>query len=223
MFDLLLKVIVLGIGSTVSPVIFGVIISLLAGKHYPKQRALACLGGAVLTALIISIAGWAIGGDVLNLGAGFTSGLRYFDILLGTMFLLFALSSLVARREKKPHEIIAEEKAQSPRLVKWFVVGFILNITNFDAVLLYFTEVKEIFQAGTAFAAQLLLDLLGGLFFVLPSLLPILVYITMQERAERVLKPIGVFLEKYGRYPVAVIFLVFGAYLLYRGLTNLSL
>ncbi len=218
MLDLLFKVILLGIASTVSPVIFGVILSLLAAKHYPKQRALACFAGGVLTVLIISSAGWAIGSDALSFGDGFSHYLGYVDILLGVLFIIFAVSSLIAKKEKKPKGLKTDEKTALPHLKKWFAIGFLLNITNFDAVLLFFTEAREIFQASILFLDKLLLLILGSLFFLLPALLPILVYITMPKKSEQILKPIGKIMEKYGKYLVAVIFLAFGVYLLYRGI-----
>jgi len=211
MLDLLFKVIALGIASTISPVVFGLILALLAGK-YPKQRALAFLLGAILSALIVISAGYLIGINGIP-GVEFTNELSYIDIVLGVLFILFGILSLVSKMDKKTRIDV-----HSSNLFRWFIISFVINITNFDAVLLLFTESKEIFQSSIIHMYKFSLVSLGAIFYILPALLPFVVYLTMQKKAERILKPLGTAMKKYGRYIAFVIFLGFGIYLLYRGL-----
>jgi len=210
MLDLLFKVIALGIGSTISPVVFGLILALLAGK-YPEKRSLAFILGAVLSAIIVILAGYEIGIHGIP-GVAFSNELAYVDVGLGVLFVFFGILSLTSKMEK------AKISVHSSNIFRWFAIGFVIDITNFDAVLLLFTESKEIFQSGVLPIYKILLAVLGALFYLLPALLPFIVYLMMKEKAEKILKPLGTAMKKYGKYLAFAIFMIFGIYMLYRGL-----
>ncbi|VVB58630.1 Sap, sulfolipid-1-addressing protein [Candidatus Anstonella stagnisolia] len=212
--DLLFTVTALGIASTLSPGILAIALALLSGKHYPMKRSLAFLAGMLPTVLIIAAAGAGL--------FAFTSASRdsqtsaYIDLAIGALFLLFAILPWVWKGKDASASQIKEAAAPSQHLGRWFLVGFVATITNFDAVLLYFTEVKEIANSSALFLSKLLLSALGALFFLLPALLPILVAIAYPKKAEKMLKPVRALMEKYGNYLVSLIMLAFGAYFLYR-------
>ena len=215
MFELLIKVIPLGIGSTISPVVFGIALTLLGGKHYPKQRILAYLLGAVITVVILAIVGMLIGSGAVAGAALIPSA--SIDILIGFLLIVFGIKSALSKKEEKSDISLGHEKP-SPQLAKWFLIGFIINITNFDAVMLNITAIKEIFEAGIAPAYEIILAVICDLLFLLPILLPLFVYLIMPNTAEKILSPIGAAAEKYGKYILAAIFFVFGVYLLSKGL-----
>ncbi|MBN2477885.1 GAP family protein [Candidatus Micrarchaeota archaeon] len=214
MLDLLLKITALGIGSTVSPVIFGITISLLAENKYPRQRTLAFLCGSIVVAVLLAILGSLFGNVPLILGSEFSKQMLYLDIFLGLLFIFFGIYPLILKKRKQ-HLKIKKEKT-SPALIKWFSISFIVNITNFDAVLLYLTEVREIFQSSFSLFDEISLSIFGGLFFILPVLLPFIAYLLMGKNAKKFLNPFGNLMEKYGQILATVIFLLFGFYFIWR-------
>lgn len=212
MFELLLKVLALGIASAFSPVILGVTVALLARKNRPVLHSLFFLTGGIISAAIILALG-------LIIAAGSSSPVFHpsvtTDLLLGTLFLIFGFSSLLS----KPR---ARDKTEAPKtdlaMFKWLLVGFFLNITNFDAILLYLTAAKEVFEAQLPLMEKAPLALLSTLFFLLPTLLPIALWLLLPGASKKVLAPIGAAMDKYGKYVVAVIFFGFGVYLLSKAL-----
>ncbi len=213
MFELLIKVIPLGIGSMISPLVFGIALTLLGGKHYPKQRTLAYLLGAVLTVVILAFVGMLIGSGAVA-GSGLMPSASV-DILIGFLLIIFGVKILLSKKEGKLDITLGHEKASS-QLVKWFFIGLAVNITNFDAVMLNITAVKEIFESGTGY--EILLTVICDLLFLMPVLLPIFVYLMFPDTAKKILEPIGGAAEKYGKYVLAAIFLIFGVYLLSKGI-----
>ena len=213
MFDLLVKVIPLAIGSTLSPVVFGIALTLLGGKHYPKQRTLAYLLGAVLTVVILAFVGMLI-------GTGAVAGSQLapspsIDILIGFLLIIFGLKTLFSKEKEKSDIALGHEKTSS-QLAKWLFIGFVVNITNFDAVMLNITAIKEIFESGAGY--EILLTVICDVLFLLPILLPLFVYLLMPSTAKKILEPVGSAAEKYGKYILAAIFLIFGIYMLSKGL-----
>lgn len=212
MFDLLVKVIPLGIGSAISPVVFGIALTLLAGKHYPKGRTFAYLLGAVITVAILAFVGMLIGSGSVAGAALIPSA--SIDVLIGFLLIVFGIKALMAKKEKT--DIALGHEKTSPQLAKWLFIGFIVNITNFDAVVLNVTAVKEIFEAGAGH--EILLTVVCDILFLLPVLLPVSVYLLMPGTARKVLEPVGNAAEKYGKYVLAAIFFIFGVYLFSKGL-----
>ncbi len=205
------KVVPLGIASAMSPVVFGIALALLVAKEHTRLRMAAYFAGALVTVIILALVGSAVGSGALE-GAGLPADV---DLLLGILLIVFAVKTGLEKGEKK-RKVNAE--GGPAHLLKWFAIGFVVNITNLDAVLLNLTAVKEIFEAGVGFGYEMGLVAVCDLFFLSPILVPVVVYALMPKAAERVLKPIGASLEKYGRYIVSLIFLIFGIYLISKGL-----
>ncbi|MDD5323297.1 MAG: GAP family protein [Methylococcales bacterium] len=217
MLELLARIIPLSIASAMSPVILGLAISLLAGKNHPEARAISfLLGGAVVALILAGIAfavvAGAASGNVPHIPA-------YVDVVLGALFVAFAAKEALEKEGKRPG---LKKAGKGPALLKWFAISFVANMTNFDAVLLNITAVKEILQAGVGTFHEALLVLVADLFFILPVLLPLAIYAVASERTEKTLAPVGAWMQKYGRYIVAAIFLVFGIYLLWKGFSAVA-
>jgi threonine/homoserine/homoserine lactone efflux protein len=216
MLELSAKVLALAIASAMSPGLLAVAIYLLAGKNSPKARAFAFMMGGVVVALILAGVAFAA---VSEASSGRTPRIpAYIDIALGVLFILFAAKQVLVKEGDAPR---LEEASQKPSLLKWFLIGFIANITNFDAVLLNITAVKEIVEAGVGRFYGLLLISMADLFFILPVLLPLAICVVAPERTEKMLSPVGAWMKKYGRYLVAAIFFIFGVYLLLRANPNI--
>lgn len=211
---LLLSVLMLGIASAASPVIFGITLSLLADKGRGKARAAALLCGGIVSVLAVLAAGAAAGSHLSGYGPEMRAQAKAIDLALAALFIAFAAASVLSRDRHAP----SAGPAQKAGLLKWAAAGFVLNATNLDAVLLLLTEAKEIFQSAAILPEKAALMALGACFFLLPTLLPLAVYSAREKDASRLLEPVGGFMAKYGRWLAAAVFFGFGAYLAWRGL-----
>ena len=214
-YELLVKVVPLAVASTMSPVVFGIAVALLAGKVHQIKRTLAFFLGAIITVIILALIGSFLGGGGADAGIKAFHPSASMDLVLGVLFIAFGIMSVRPSKEKGPK---VEKEGGKAGLAKWFVVGFLTNILNFDAVLLNITAVKEVFQSGIAFGQEIAVTVLCDLFFLLPVLLPLAVYLVYPEKAKKVLEPLGVLMKKYGGYIVMAIFFVFGGYFIMRGM-----
>jgi len=217
MLNLLLEVLSLGAASAISPVIFGVSLSLLGARNYPRQRALSFLAGAVTVIVILAAAGSAIGSGVSAPGKAVTHPSAAIDMLIGFLFVIFGVKSGLPKQGEDKPSIANRREVRSPQLIKWFAVGVALNITNLDAVMFNLTATKEVFQSEIPLIYKTLLTAISDVLFLVPVLLPVLVYLIMPNTAKKVLDPIGVAEQKYGRYVVMIIFLAFGLYMILKG------
>jgi len=213
MLEVFAKVLPLAIASAASPVILGVAIALLSKKNF--GGAAAFLLGGVLVAIILAAAGATIaaGDDKAAESLGYPPSA--FDVAVGALLLLFGINVFFEKPSEKRN---MPDGKGGRHMAKWLAIGFIANITNFDAVLLNVTAVREIFNSGIATAPKLELLAFADFFFLLPALLPVAVYVIAPSAAQRMLSPVGDAMNRYGRYVVGVIFIAFGAYMIMNGI-----
>lgn len=210
--ELFAKILPLAIASAMSPVILGVAVMLLSAKGGNARNAYAFLLGGAVVAAALAIAGYAAGSGVLA-SMGVAHVPATLDIALGIMCVGFAAKGILGKGGGGKRIGGAEGGA-----FKWFAIGLIANATNADAIVLNFTAVREIFREASGLAGQALLLGIADFFFLSPALVPLLAYMAAPKRARRALEPAGAWMERYGRYLVASIFLIFGIYLLRKGL-----
>ncbi|MFA5077705.1 MAG: GAP family protein [Candidatus Micrarchaeia archaeon] len=211
MLELLLKIIPLGIASTLSPGILAVVIAILSSKEKAVEKAVFFAAGSAVAALLIVGFGLFAGGAPTD---GKTAPISSSaDLVLGALLVLFGIASL--RHGQERDGIQRRNKGAGP--LRWFSIAFILNITNFDAVLLLFTAVHQVAQAGVGKIYEMALVSVSSLFFLLPALAPLGMYVLFPGRMKQVLEPVRAKLLKYGGALCAAIFLAFGIYLLLKG------
>lgn len=214
MAELLIKILPLQLATTLSPGIFALTIVLFAKKKYAIGRGLALLLGSILVVIFLSFVGLKTGQSVTTVSTHSRISV-IIDFVLAILFLYFGIRGLIKpdRERKEPAE---ENPAR--HFGKWFVIGFVISITNFDAVLLNFAAAKEIGTASIDLINKITLLFIGVIFFVLPILMPLIFYIILPTLAQKILAPINTFLLKFGRYLVSAIFIIFAVYLIYKGL-----
>jgi len=212
MFDIsvIVSVLLLGLASAISPGLLAIALALLSSKTHQKTKTMAFLLGGILTALLLVF----IGLNIDDISASFS---EFFNptgmgtTILGILMVLFGVYSLIQKNENVKTDISVK-----PDYLRITLIGFLLNITNFDAVLLNFAAIREIDNAKLSLIPKSILILIADLFFISPVLIPLLVYMFYPEKSKKLLEPLGDTMRKYGRYIVAAIFIGFGLYILSR-------
>lgn len=161
MFGLLIKIIPLALASTLSPLILGLTTILLGYKEHPKRKVLALLAGSILAVAILTFLGF-------YLGTNFSGSRNYkyhslVDLIFGAILIIFAVKTLISSSQKEKSR--AETIQDRSQLLKWFILGFIINITNLDAVILYLTQIREIYQASIEIVSKIIINTISILFF----------------------------------------------------------
>jgi len=212
MSGLLVKIIPLDLAATLSPGILALALVLLGSQFRPKLRTLALFLGTLITAIALAFLG-------LNLGQAAPSEIHptlvsaILDLILGAFFIYFGIRTLLMKERQTQ-----SEKNQKPQLAKWFIIGLIISITNFDAVFLLFAASKEVGGSGVNELSKIILLFVNILFFTLPSLLPLIFYLIAPNFAGRILTKVNQFVLKYSKYLIFILFVIFGIYFIYRGL-----
>lgn len=214
MLQLLAKIIPLDLAATLSPGILALALLVLGSKNGQIKKLLAFLAGILLIGIIITCFGFSLG-QASNNGAVENFGEAIVDLFLALIFIVWGIKIIVTK--EKSRRLSAQENIKHP-ILRWFLIGLIIAGTNFDADLLILAAAKE---AGDALVNSFEKWLALGInlfFFTLPVTLPLAVYLLFPRAAEPALAKMNLFVLKYSRYIIFVLFMIFGLYLLVRGL-----
>jgi len=85
-------------------------------------------------------------------------------------------------------------------------------------VFLSFAAAKEVGDAVINYFDKIMLLAVNVLFFVLPIVLPLALYLIFPKFAGRILEKINRVVLKYNRYILFLMFVIFGIYFLSKGL-----
>ena len=191
-------------------------------QNHPKGQVVALAIGAAITLAVI-------GGLVLKSGAALSSqpsgpstlsgGI---DTFLGVLLLALGIKTFLSRNKpkKKTHKNSGKESF-GLLFLRNMGLGAVLAATN-KSMILYFEAAKKAAESGLTFVQQALALSVAGLLYLLPILLPLVIVVISPVRSEKVLERIDKVLVKDGVYIVTVTSLVFGLYLLIRGLSIIA-
>lgn len=213
MTNVLVKIIPLDLASALSPGILALIIVLLASKNHSKAHIFGFFLGSLLVAIGIALFGFTIGNN-FDTDVNPTLSSAIIDFVLGIFFIFYGLKLFFSKEKERN----LDEKEDKLKIFKWFAIGLLISITNFDAVLLSFASAKIVGDAEIDSFAKWILLIINVLFFILPITLPILLKIIFPKIAESVLTKLNVFLKKYAKYIILIMFLVFGLWFMWKGI-----
>lgn len=216
---LLVRMVPLAVGAAVSPTMLAASLLILSSKEHPRSRAVAYLAGAASTVALVGAIAVAAGGAA-HTGSphGPSSVSAGVDVLLGVLLVVVGVRRLV-KQPRESKTISGDKPGTTGRLLAAGAgLGVLLTATNFTSLVFFLAAAKEVADSNLDAAAQALAMSIVGFGFVLPITLPLAVTILLPTASVRILDILNTSMRKYGGYAMPVIAVIFGAYLLYKGL-----
>lgn len=218
---LIAELVPMGIAGAVSPVSVSLLILVLTGRRSPlRNGALLVVGyvGALVVAGVAVLVAFhpSVGTD------GHSTERSTIDILIGALLLLLAVRRLL----KAPSDSAAPpkwmESLDTMAPVRAVVIGAGLLVVNFTTVAIYIPALAEIAKAGLGFSSSAIA--LAVVIALISSTMtaPVVLYAVMRQRAGAILNALRSWLAKHDRAVMTVVLVVFGLYLLLKGLLGLS-
>jgi threonine/homoserine/homoserine lactone efflux protein len=213
MSNLLPKLVIAGLGASVSPVAIILLITVMFRDHARRNSLLYLLGFA-LTLVAIGVVGVTLFNKA---GSGGTSKLdAYIDIILG--FVCLALIPLAIKRKPKPPEEAAGGDLKASRA---FYRGVVAMLINSSTIVIYVAGVHEISKAELGIADAVLALVILTAITLVTLIIPIAIYFISPRRAQKVLNSMRTWLLGHSKVIGIGILIIFGVYLLTKGIINL--
>lgn len=223
----MLNVLVLAIGSAVSPTILAVVIVLL---HRPRpQRLLAAyLIGGMLTSIAIGVAVVTSLNGLDVVSGSSPAADPVVNLTIGSLALLVAFV-LATDRDARFSERRREKQAARPTRDPWservlnhgsapiaFAVGVALNLPG----AFYLVALKDIAQGQEDLASQVLAIVVFNLVMFVLAELPLLGYSFAPEKTQGRVERLNTWMSDHARQIVIAVAATIGLYLIARGLIS---
>jgi hypothetical protein len=224
----LASVLVLGLASMLSPGIFVMTSAILLDRRDPLGRVLTFASAELLVLIPMGLfAGGAaqfidtLGADLSRLFSG------WFDIVAGVLLLIAAVGVWVARRRLE--QLIEHPPVRSRPghkhdygMAAVFGIGIYTMMTNVTSLLPFILAAKDIGRLGFPIPAELLVFAVLLVFPMVPTIVPIVMFVAMGQRATKVTDAVTAALKRYAiPFGVAVALLV-AVWILGRGAVTLG-
>lgn len=214
MSSLVPKLILIGLGASVSPVAVTLLITVMFRDH-PRRNSLLFLLGFTLTLLTIGIAAATV---LRGAGSGGTGNIDgYADIALG--IILLALIPLSLKKKARSSGDAPEEHLKASRA---FYRGIIAMLINTSTLVLYIAGVHEISAAKLSIAKDVLAFAILTLVTLVTLVIPIVIYFTFPRASEQILSRLSAWLFRHMKEIGVAVLLVFGVYLLIKGIVAVA-
>lgn len=228
MSELLRHVVPLALGAAISPAVLTVAVLTLTAKQRPIARGIAFTAGVSAVLAILTAVGLTVMSSVTehpsHTQRAVSDGV---DVVIGLALLALAASTLL--RHQVPVENAPDEDAKAPApapapapertgLGRSFVIGMLVMATNVTTIMLYIPAMKDISKSGVSDTDKALVVVLVMLIVALPAWLPLVVRCVAPGPSTRVLGNLNDAIQRHRRVIVLAVELVFGVYLLVKGL-----
>ncbi|MBN1290063.1 MAG: GAP family protein [Actinobacteria bacterium] len=208
---LILRLVLTGLGAAVSPVAMIALISLMLRKDAKRNSLLFLLG---YTLALMSIGTVLV--YVLHIGSrGGKSMLdSYIDLLLGVLCLALMTYTLLKKGGEKKQD---EEKVL--KASRAFTLGALMMVPNTSTLVIFISGLHLISSSNLSKPNAVLGLILLTFITLITLIIPILLYFIFSEKAEIVLAVTQGWLSKHEKVIGAAVLLIFGVYLVIKGLT----
>jgi len=209
MGSLIPRLIVIGLAASVSPVAVMILITVLS-KENARRNSLLWLLGFTLTLIALGFAGVYI---LQAGGSGGTSKIdAYIDIALGALCLVVIPFDLLRKKDGGP-------KVESDMSVKGaFALGCISMVVNTSTFIIFVSGLHVISSSNLKTYEDVISLGILTLFTLTTVLVPIAIYFVFPSKSEKALASFQGWLMKHRKVIGAAILLIFGVYLLVKGI-----
>jgi hypothetical protein len=219
---LLAEAVPLALGAAVSPVTLLAMTAILSGAR-PVIRGMAFTAGvALVTALALGLGVLVI--DVTGYTEGATRGplgSPVARIIVGLLLVVFAGYVMLRRRAGSGGRIAQLLENPATSTPRFFAIGIGVMVVNISSLVLLLAVINRVAQADVRLGSAAVVLVIVELIVILPAGVPLLAAGLGGERARMAIRQAGGFLDRYGRYIVGTMLVVFGTQHLLEGLAGL--
>ena len=221
MGSLISHVLPLALGAAVSPTIMTLSVLVLSGPHGKARQAVFTAVNVGLMSVIAIVGGSVLAHAATRHRSGKVhTASAVIDITLGVVLLL-----LLAREHWAPAQDTEKTQAAKAAVepgvapLRYVGLGIALTISNFTTLALFLPALKEIGISRQPRINELIAGAMLVIIATVTSWGPLLLSVIAPRPAESILSAINRFTTTYKQQIVQVVLLVFGVYLLVKGLT----
>jgi hypothetical protein len=197
------------------------IVLVLSMPVSPRARAWAAVGGCVVAMLALTVAA-PLAAQALH--AVRPVEMEWADVGFGALLLVLALRTSLRKHDattRAKKRTPAGGAAVGPRLAEFALFGVVLIATDFSSTILYLAAMKEIGLAHISTAEGIAVLAIPFIAVLVPAIVPTAASTFAPQQTDKGLKRVSAWTGAHSKAITVAICLIFGAYLLAKGLLPL--
>ena len=208
----------LALGAAISPTILTIGIIILAGQHGRARMTIFAVVNIVLMTAI-AVIGLKVFAHAVNSNSkdSVSAASAAVDIVLGVVLILLGIRTWYHGESEKTDKPKDTDSALHP--VRYVLLAAAFTLTNFTTLILYGPALKTIALAKLPSGDEILITAVLIVIVTITAWMPLLASVIAPKPAGRVLDAVNTFTTVHRRAISIAVLLVFGVYLLVKGLT----
>lgn len=219
MGDLCSKVLPLALGAAISPTALTVAVLTLSSSKRPVARGAAFAAGFVTVLIASIVLGLAFLGRVNDDPTHRSSAVTdTVDVVIGFVLLILAVRAVVRRKTGDDGDTPKQPRERNVGLPSSFLLGMAMMVTNITTIVLLLPALKDIDRSHVSTSSKALVVVVTVLITSLPATAPLLVRVVAPGPSVRLLSDLNRFIAQHEHSIIVGVEVVFGVYLLAKGL-----
>jgi len=221
MSDLMSHILPLAAGAAISPTILTLSVLVLSGPHGKARQTIFSAVNIGLMSLIAVFGANALRHVSSHRGGGNHATTEAIYVTLGIVLVLLAIREHF-QPAKDTEKAQADSAAQGTGLspLRYASLGVVMTATNFTTLALFIPALHEIAVSTASSSDRVIAGLILVVIATVTAWVPLLATVIAPGPAKRALSAIHDFTTKYKHQIVEVVLLVFGVYMITKGLTR---
>ena len=221
MDSLLATVIPLSLGAIVSPTVLAAVVLVLSMPVAPRARAWAMVFGATAALVALTVAAPYAAQAMRSVNP---LTMHWVDVAFGVVLLGLALRAGLRKHDAThtaKHKAPAEDSTKRPRLPEFALFGIALLATDLSSTVLYLAALKAIGDSHLPDVQQLAVVAIPFFAVLAPAIVPTFLSTVAPKKSDALLKKVAAWTGAHSKAITVTICVVFGVWLLAKGLPPL--
>lgn len=210
----------LAAGAAISPTILTLSVLILSGPHGKARQAIFTAVNVGIMILLAILGTKLLTHVAAHKGGGSHAATEGIYVTLGIVMILLAIKERFRPSSESDDETPKESTAKGVSPAKYASLGVVMTVTNFTTLALFIPALREIAVSKVPDGDKLLAGAILVTMATLTAWLPLLGTVLLPKSAAKVLSAVHDFTTNYKHQIVETVLLVFGVYMLFKGLNS---
>jgi hypothetical protein len=224
LISLLSDIVPIALVAAISPTTFTLVILLLSLSRKPKTSGLGFLAGSLIVMFVAVLLGFLAAEGVYFATGGNLSPLQgWVDLLIGIILLVFAIKISI-KNGNNPINIgkSQKERSKTSEFGSSMLLAMGIFAMNIITTILVLFASSIITISSVNWIGKIISIILLVFIALLMVEIPIFICFLVPRRANKILSKLNSWIERYGQYLTGGLLLIFGFYLIFKGLEILN-
>ncbi len=226
---LLIQIIPLAWAAAVSPTALSLFLVMMSLTDNPRLAGFSFYAGAIVVLLLTVFIGIFLGNSLTTTGHSDPATIAAIDLFLGAILVLLGIRSLFSKGRGSgggalfKYLQVDNSAGNFSKFSRFFTVGLLTFLINFSTAIFVLAAGRQIGLAQAGVLSDISAILVLTVITLVVIELPLLFFLILPNTAEKITEPMNQWINKNGKYLIAIFLLAIGILVIYNGTVRLGI